>query len=72
MAGLAGGREPGCDVRDGGQSTGVVLHVARGARRVREGVVVVHVAVRALPRRSRVRPGQRESCAVVIERSIEP
>ena len=57
MTGLACGRESGGHVRDGRQRTGVILHVARGARRIREGVVVVYVAVRALPRRCRVRSG---------------
>jgi len=50
----------------------VILQVTAHAGRGGQVVVVVDVAVAALPRWNRVRPGQRESGAVVIERRIQP
>ena len=51
---------------------GVVLLMARIAERAIERVVVVDVTIGALPRRHRVRPGERKSRAVVVERSVQP
>ena len=49
-----------------------ILQVTRNARRVGQVVVVVDVAVRALPRRHRVSTGQWESRRSVIEFRIQP
>ena len=51
---------------------GVVLLMARVAQRAVQIVVVVDVAIGTLARRYRVRTGQCKSCAVVIERRIQP
>ncbi len=50
----------------------VVRLVAPNAGRRQRGVVVVHMAVAALPRRDGVRPSQWECCVVVVERRIGP
>lgn len=42
------------------------------ARRAREVVVVVHVAVGTLPRRHRVRSGQDEAGARMVKRRVQP
>ena len=49
-----------------------ILQVATDARRARQVVVVVDVAVHALPRRHRVGVGQGKSNRVVIERRAQP
>ena len=72
VAGLARGWETRCDVIHRRQGTRVVLGVAREACRAIERVVVVHVAVGALARWNRVRPGQRKSSAVVVEGCVQP
>ena len=59
-------------MRDRTGRASVVLLVTRVARRAGQVVVVVDVAVRTLPRRYRVRSGQRESSAVVVESRIQP
>ncbi len=46
--------------------------MARDTGRAGQVVVVVHVAVGALPRRDRMRTRQREARAVVIESRIQP
>jgi len=51
---------------------GIVLLVARVAKRAVQGVVVVDMAIRTLARRHGVRSGQREAGAVVVERGIQP
>ena len=50
----------------------VVLLVARIARRARQVVVVVDVAIRALPRRHDMHSGQCETSRRVIELSVAP
>src|SRR3982074_840070 len=49
-----------------------IFQMARDATGNGKVVVIVDVAVRALPRRNRVHSRQRKSCRVVIEGSIEP
>ena len=46
--------------------------MAAHARRRRQVVIVVDVAIGTLPRRNRVQAGQRESRAVVIEGRVHP
>ena len=70
MALLAGGRESG--VRHRGLRVLVVRLVARNARRIRNVVVVVDVAINAGPRRNLVRSGQREAGLRVIELAVRP
>ena len=72
VAGLASGRKASCGMGDRADCVVVVGLVAGNARRAGEVVVVVDVAIRTLPWRHRVRSGQRESRAAVIEDSIEP
>ena len=50
----------------------IVLQVAAHAGRTRQVVVVVDVAIRALPRRHSVHPCQRKVRRVVVERGIRP
>ena len=50
----------------------VVLQMARYACGSRQVVIVVDVAIRALPRRNQVRPTQREPGAVVVEAGVRP
>jgi len=50
----------------------VVLQVATDAGRRVEAVVVVDVAIGALPRGDRVQSGEREAGAVVVERRVHP
>src|SRR5580692_467033 len=51
---------------------GVILLVARVAKRAVQRIVVVGVAIGAKPRRDRVRTGELESRAGVVERAISP
>lgn len=71
MTQLALGGEASCRVRRIGCARVIFLvtRVTGGAVQV---VIVVQVAVGALPRRHGVRSGQREAGAVVVESSIEP
>ena len=48
----------------------VVLQMARDTSRAGQVVVVVHVAIGALPRRHRMHPGQRKIGRIVIERRV--
>ena len=57
---------------DRGQRVGVILLMARVARGARQVVVIVRVAIRTLARRNRVRSGEREAGAVVVERRVQP
>lgn len=57
VAAIAGRRECGRDVIDGRGRTAVVVLVTTHACRVRNGVVIVDVAIRARARRHRVRTG---------------
>ena len=50
----------------------IVLKVTSDAGGAGQVVIVVHVAIGALAGWNRVRPSQRESGAVVIERRIQP
>jgi len=59
-------------VRYGGGRIVVVVLMARNAKRAGQVVVVVDVAVGALPWRHRVCPGQREPRSAVIELRIQP
>ena len=49
-----------------------VFQVTRNAGRIRQVVVIVDVAIAALPRRDRVCAGQREPSCIVIECRIGP
>lgn len=49
-----------------------ILQVATHTRRRRQVVIVVDVAIRALPRRNRVHSRQRESRTAVVEMRIKP
>ena len=71
VAKFAGGRKPCGRVRRVGRP-GVILLMARVTERAVEGIIVVNVAIDALPRRHRVCPGQLESGAGVIERCVRP
>ena len=72
VAGLAGGRKSCGGVRYRADRIRIILLVARNAGGVGQVVIVIDMAIRALARRSCVRSGERESGAVVVERSIEP
>ncbi len=72
VARFASCREAGSNVVHRRECIGVVALVARYAGGARQVVVVVHVAIGTLPRRNGVRPGQRESRAVVVEGRIQP
>ena len=71
MAHFARRRESRRSMR-GVRRAGVILLVAGVASRRIQVVVVVDVAIGALPRRDNVRTGQRESRAVVVKGRIEP
>lgn len=71
VAQLARGRESRARVRRIRRAR-VILLVARVAQRTVQVVVAVHVAIDALSRRHRVRSGQGESGAGVIELAIGP
>jgi hypothetical protein len=51
---------------------GVILLMARVAQHAVQGIVVVDVAIAALPRWHGVVAGQGEAGAVVVERRIQP
>ena len=72
VAGLARRREPRRNVVHWRGRGVVVVLVARQAGRAGEVVIVVDMAVSALPRRRRMRAGQGESSAVVVEGRIQP
>lgn len=72
VAGLAGGWKSCGDVRHRGDRVRIILLVARNARGVGQVVIVIDMAIGALPRRGSVRSGERKSGTVVIERGIEP
>lgn len=72
VAGFTGGGETRSNMVHRRGGVVVVGLMAGYARRIREVVIVVHVAIGALPWRRRVRSGQRESRAVVIKRRIQP
>ena len=50
----------------------VILEVTRDTSRARQVVVIVQVAVDALPRRHAVPAGQRKSHRIVIELGVQP
>ena len=70
VARFAGRREADRDVIHRSRRIVIVGLVARDARCVRQVVVVIDVAIGALPRRRSVRSGQRESGAAVIKRCV--
>ena len=70
VAGFAGRREADRYVIHRSRRSVIVGLVARDARCVRQVVVVIDVAIGALPRRRSVRSGQRESGAAVIKRCV--
>jgi len=72
VAGLARGRECRRKVFHRRGRTVVILLVTRHASRRRDVVVVVEVAIAALPRWHSVIAGQGEAGAVVVERCIQP
>ena len=72
VAGLAGGRECSRRVVHRRDRIGVVGLMAAHAGRARQVVVIVGVAIAALPRRNCVRARQRKSGAAVVERRIQP
>ena len=72
VAGLAGAREPRRDVIYRSCRSVVVILVTAHTRGAGDVVVVVHMAIGALPRRYSMRPGQREAGAVVIEDRVQP
>ena len=67
VAGFAGVREPG--MRHGSGRAGEIFLVAAETRHRTEGVIVVDMAVGALPRWNRVSPGQIKTCRAVVEPS---
>ena len=71
MALIAALREIRCHVVRVSRSL-VVLQVAAHTGIRGQVVVIVDVAIRALPRRDGVHPSQREIRRVVIERSVRP
>ena len=71
MAQLARGREAGRGV-GWIRSGGVILLMARVAQRAGEVVVIVDVAIRALARRYRVHPRQREAGRSVVKLAVGP
>ncbi len=72
MALFAGGRESRRRVGHRGGRVVVVSLVARDAGRIRNRVIVVHVAINARAWRDGVVAGQREARVVVIEGCIHP
>ena len=71
VAEFARRRESGRSVR-GIVGAGVVLLVARVAQGTVQRIIVVDMAIRALPRRNSVTSRQRETGAAVIERRVCP
>lgn len=71
VAQLALSRETSCGVRRI-RRAGVVLLMTRVAQRAIKCVVVVDVAIRALPRRHSVRTGQREARRGVVKLAVGP
>jgi hypothetical protein len=67
VAGLTRSREMRSDVVHRRGCRVVVIHVASHAGGARQVVVVINVAIRALPRRHRVRSDQREAGRGVVE-----
>ena len=72
VAGFARGWEARRDVIHRRGRVVVIGLMARHTRGAGQVVVIVDVAIRTLPRRGRVRPGQREPRAVVVERRAQP
>ena len=72
MAQLAGRGEAHGDVVDGALGVVVIRLMTTDARRIRQLVIVVHVAVGALPRRNRVRSRQGKAGLRVIESRTQP
>lgn len=72
VAGLAGGWESGCRMVHRSSGIVVIGLMAREAGRARQIVIIVHVAIRTLPRRRSVRSGQRKPGTGVIESCIQP
>lgn len=70
VAAFAGGRES--SMRNRSRRASIILLVAGVTRRAIQGVVVIDMAIGALPWGCRVRSSQRESGAVVVERRILP
>ena len=72
MAGCARGRKARRDVVHRAERGVVIVLVAGNAGRIGDGVVVVEVAIGALPWWNRVIAGQREAGAVVVESRVQP
>ena len=72
VAGLASGREARRNVVHGRRRLVVVTLVARHASCAGQVVIVIDVAIGTLPWRGSMRPGQRESSAVVVECRVQP
>lgn len=72
VAGLTRRRKTRGRVIHRGNRIRIVILVARNARSARQVVVVVYVAIAALPWGNCMGTGERESCTTVIERCIQP